>query len=919
MRYDGSINFDTRIDSRGFNRGIRDMPNAVESLKRTFENLAKTIGIAFSVGAVLNFSKACLSANQTQIEAEARLGATMRNTIKATKEEIQSVKELASELQGVGIVGDEVQLAGMQELATYVENAESLKTMLPVLDDMIAQQYGYNATTDSAVTISTMLGKVLQGQTSALSRYGYSFDEAQEKLLKYGTEEERVATLAQVVSESVGGVNKALADTPTGKMKQLSNDFGDLQETLGNMISNIIAPVVKWLDVIVVKLNTVFSSLNQNIKGFFGISDKDVGSFSGAVDEVTESIEETEKATKKLEKNLAGIDKLNVLNQNNEEKSDDTATALPTISSKVNTEPVEASVNILTEVFEKLKQKLQPVIDAVKRLKEALEPLKKFTFKALEDFYTDFLRPIGDWVLGKGLPKFIDIITDLVKSIDWDKLNKSLDDFWKALEPFAENIGNGLLWFLDEVLSPIAEWTINDAVPVFLDTLTAALNGLNSVINSLKQPANWLLKNLLEPLGKLLSTEFSEISIKIPDGVQKILDKFSELITALHPFFDWLIKTINPAVLGIARGISIILSGVLDFIIDVVSGIIETLTGIVDFLTGIFTTDWDKVWKGIKEIFGGVFDIIKGIVVGIGKALAGLVIAIGGTVVSVLQGAWDIGANLIKGIFKGITDLFGNIGRWIKEHIVDPWINSFKQLFGIHSPSTVMAEIGTFIIRGLLNGLKDKFVAVLDWLKSLPEKFTNGFSKVVEGIKQPFLHIADWFKDTFSKAWQKVKDVFSAGGKIFNGIKEGITNVFKTVVNGLIGGINNVIAVPFNAINAALNGIKSIEIVGLKPFDWIEPFAVPQIPKLATGTVVPASYGEFMAILGDNKREPEIVSPVSAMKQAFKEAMAEMKLTQNSNGEITVVLELDGEELFRKNVELNKKYKKRHGGRSAFA
>ena len=56
MQYDGSINFDTRIDRRGFNQGIRDMPNAVESLKRTFENLAKTIGIAFSVGAVLQQS-----------------------------------------------------------------------------------------------------------------------------------------------------------------------------------------------------------------------------------------------------------------------------------------------------------------------------------------------------------------------------------------------------------------------------------------------------------------------------------------------------------------------------------------------------------------------------------------------------------------------------------------------------------------------------------------------------------------------------------------------------------------------------------------------------------------------------------------------------------------------------------------------
>ena len=76
----------------------------------------------------------------------------------------------------------------------------------------------------------------------------------------------------------------------------------------------------------------------------------------------------------------------------------------------------------------------------------------------------------------------------------------------------------------------------------------------------------------------------------------------------------------------------------------------------------------------------------------------------------------------------------------------------------------------------------------------------------------------------------QVKDVFSTGGKIFDGIKDGISNVFKTVVNGLIGGINKVISVPFNAINTMLGKIRDISILGVSPFNWIKTFTVPQIP-----------------------------------------------------------------------------------------
>ena len=78
-----------------------------------------------------------------------------------------------------------------------------------------------------------MLGKVMEGQTQALSRYGYSFDETQEKILKFGTEEERAAVLAEVVSQSVGGMNASLAQMDSGKAKQMANRIGDIKEEIG--------------------------------------------------------------------------------------------------------------------------------------------------------------------------------------------------------------------------------------------------------------------------------------------------------------------------------------------------------------------------------------------------------------------------------------------------------------------------------------------------------------------------------------------------------------------------------------------------------------------------------------------------------------------------------------------------------------
>ena len=195
--------------------------------------LSNTVGQLNSVFSQLT------GAYAQQVEGETKLARAMRNTMDASDEEIASVKRLCTEQQKLGVVGDEIQLAAAQELATYLELSSSLETIIPVMNDMVAQQYGLGASAESATQIATMLGKVMNGQTEALSRYGYKFDEAQKEILKFGEESERAAVLAAVVEESVAGMNAALAQTDAGRQKQLENALGDIKEQLGGVVQGL--------------------------------------------------------------------------------------------------------------------------------------------------------------------------------------------------------------------------------------------------------------------------------------------------------------------------------------------------------------------------------------------------------------------------------------------------------------------------------------------------------------------------------------------------------------------------------------------------------------------------------------------------------------------------------------------------------
>lgn len=205
----------------------------------------------------------------------AKLQQIMQNTMGARDGEVKSILDLASAQQKLGVIGDETQFAGAQELSTYLTKSESLKKLLPAMNDMLAQQYGLNASQEQAQNIGMMLGKVMQGQTSALSRYGYTFDEAQEKILKTGTEAQRAAVLFDVVNSAVGGVNEQLAKTPEGKLKQQANNLGDLQERVGRlavMAEAAFSPVITSIGNFFDKVISFFENNQDKIQKTIGLS-----------------------------------------------------------------------------------------------------------------------------------------------------------------------------------------------------------------------------------------------------------------------------------------------------------------------------------------------------------------------------------------------------------------------------------------------------------------------------------------------------------------------------------------------------------------------------------------------------------------------------------------------------------------------
>lgn len=279
------VSFTIKLDDRGtfkkvtmdaeqLGRAVRSVQDESEKAKRSVLTWAETSQaidvLQSSIGELQGVVSDLTSAYQVQLVAETQIETIMRQRMMATDEQIQSIKNLCSAQQELGVIGDEVQLSGAQQMATFLQNKRSLDVLIPAMNNLVAQQNGLNATNQDAVSIGNMMGKAMQGQVEVLQRVGITFDESQKKVLQYGTESERAAMLAKVITQNVGNMNAELAKTDAGKQKQLENTLGDIKEQMGALVQGI-APYVTIASQITITITGVVkltTSLYTVIKAF---------------------------------------------------------------------------------------------------------------------------------------------------------------------------------------------------------------------------------------------------------------------------------------------------------------------------------------------------------------------------------------------------------------------------------------------------------------------------------------------------------------------------------------------------------------------------------------------------------------------------------------------------------------------------
>lgn len=226
--------------TEGLKEAMQKAISEATKLKPSLINAAASASLFQSLKSAVGSLQGIFASYTQSYEAAAvantKLTTVMQERMNATAEDVKGVKDVISAQKELGVVSGSVQVAGAQQIGTFATQASTLRTLVPAMNNLLAQQKGVNATQEDAVTVGNLFGKALQGQVNALRRVGITFSESEKKMLQHGTESQRAAILAQVITNNVGEMNQKLASTPVGKMKQLQMYIGGVKAKIGELV-----------------------------------------------------------------------------------------------------------------------------------------------------------------------------------------------------------------------------------------------------------------------------------------------------------------------------------------------------------------------------------------------------------------------------------------------------------------------------------------------------------------------------------------------------------------------------------------------------------------------------------------------------------------------------------------------------------
>lgn len=617
-------------------------------------------------------------------------------------------------------------------------------------------------------TFGNILAKRVQQVTSG---FGKLFQHMK-RVAMYRLIRTMFAQLTKAIKDGINNLYQyslLMDGTFSKSMDRCATSFLYLKNSMGAMIAPLINSIAPALDFIIDKVVNLFNMVNQLFARLSGANTYTAAKkmATSYAESAEDAANKTKKAAKEIKNATGSIDELNIIKENDNSGN---GKEIPDYGSMFEELPISDTIS---EFADKLKLAIEL---------ENWEELGKL----LGNKFNEIIDGI-DWAgIGRKIGNFLD---GAVKTA-YHFLKTA--DFYGLGRHFATLINNALAEIDGEYIGRLLVRSFTAGLDILIglmDGLDWALLGRtvgNAIQGAISEAYEWLQKvGDFSRFGKYIATGINN-ALSVID-CEMLGRTIVKVLTALPDILIGLIKNLNWKLVGKSIG-------------DFIKGALNETS---DWLKKV---DWSQlahdIYNGIKNCFVGLdfTGIAQAFFRLLGSALGASVSFIATFISDVITDIKNYflkyiqdengdgkfgGIEIIKGLLLGIWDGIKNIGTWIKENVFDPFIQGFKDCFGIHSPSTVMREMGKYIVEGFLEGL-NLFATigskVKEWAGKVIEWFTKGQDGkgLVENFKELGGKIVNGFRDKISTTYTTVKSVVTTWA----------TNVKEWFTNSSFGGVN---------------------------------------------------------------------------------------------------------------------------------
>ncbi len=813
---------------RQLNSVNRDVTRSTSGMSAAFKKVGLVIASALAVKKLVDFGKASieLASDLTEVQnvvdvtfgqMSQEINAWSKSTLEDFGLSELSAKKYSSTL---GAMMKSSGLAG-----------EQMKDMSKTLTELSADMASfYNLSNDEAFN---KIRSGISGETEPLKQLGInmsvanleayalsqgitksyqSMNQAEQTLLRYNY-------LLSVSKDAQGDFTRT-SGSWANQVKLLNEQWNILKGTIGQGLINALTPVLRVVNTLIARLQTVAQYFKAFTTAIFG-SQEDVGSSSGQAAENLGGVSDAagtaadgvKKAEKKIQGSLQGFDELNTLTQN-------TAGSLDGISEdigigEIDTSGGEAQFNIGVDIEDEKVEMFKQKLVELKTVAKSVSDYFKATFGPSISEAIGLVRPeIEKWEIA--LENTFKDFSGLSQPLkDWAK--GDLIPFWQSLivnmGEIAAGLSDSLLVVFEDMrksIMPIFEWLAKDGLSLLTDMTDGAREIFMSLFKNTKEIFDRIWKEAVSPALKLVSDIILDVLTTIKDwwdewgeeivsGITTAFDKIKELFVTLWDNFLGPIVTKGLEMLrwlweehlkGLIEKVGELVGTLVDAALDIFNEFIAPVAGfLIEILGPAFSDTISFVIDIVGTMLATIIDIASGII----TSLTGIVEFIAGVFTGDWERAWRGIKTIVIGIWTTIKAFFGTILEAIATNILEVW-NAIKS-FLIDSWNSIKNIAIT-----LFTNIKDSIVKIFNEAKTI-------ISNIWNGIKENLSNLWNNIKDTANTVFTSIKDTIA---NIFTAVKTSISNIWNSITSNLSSlwsGIKNTATTIFTSIKDSITKI----------------------------------------------------------------------------------------------------------------